>query len=235
MAADKLPLGEVRLLEGLRLHHTDAACLVVDKPDGLLSVPGRGPDKQDCAATRVQAVYADALVVHRLDMATSGLLLFARTLAAQRALSGAFERGEVSKRYVAVVQGRMTPPEARGPVQDWEGEHGWGLIDLPLMADWPRRPLQKVDMHEGRPSRTLWRLVAHEGDATRIELAPLTGRTHQLRVHLLALGHPILGDALYGPQAVQAGAPRLLLHASRLDIPHPLDGGRRVWRSEAPF
>ncbi len=222
-------------LGNLPLVHADSACLVVDKPAGLLSVPGRGPDKQDCAATRVQAACPDALVVHRLDMATSGLLLFARGLPAQRALSGAFERGEVSKRYQAVVQGRMALPEALGPVQDWEGESGWGLIDLPLIADWPRRPLQKVDAAQGRPSRTLWRILAHEGESTRVELAPLTGRSHQLRVHLLALGHPILGDTLYGSPEVQARAPRLLLHASRVDVPHPLDGKRRAWRSEVPF
>lgn len=216
------------------LVHADEYCLVVDKPAGLLSVPGRGPDKQDCAATRLQAAFPDALVVHRLDMATSGLLLFARGLAAQRALSGALERGDVRKRYQAVVRGRITPPEARGPVQDWEGEPGWGLIDLPLMADWPQRPLQKVDP-EGRASRTLWRILAHEGDATRVELAPLTGRTHQLRVHLLALGHPILGDALYGDPDSQARSPRLLLHASQLEIAHPQSGERYAWESQAPF
>ena len=235
MTGGSLPPGVVRPPFGMRLHHADAACLVVDKPAGLLSVPGRGPDKQDCAAARVQAACADALVVHRLDMATSGLLLFARGLPAQRALSSAFERGEVSKRYQAVVQGRMAPPEAHGPVQDWEGETGWGLIDLPLMADWPRRPLQKVDAAQGRPSRTLWRILGHEGESTRVELAPLTGRSHQLRVHLLALGHPILGDTLYGSPEVQARAPRLLLHASRVDFPHPVDGARRAWHSEAPF
>ena len=218
----------------IHLVHADEYCLVVDKPAGLLSVPGRGPDKQDCAATRLQAAFTDALVVHRLDMATSGLLLFARGLAAQRALSGAFERGDVRKRYQAVVRGRMTPPEARGPVQDWEGEPGWGLIDLPLMADWPQRPLQKVDP-EGRASRTLWRILAHEGDATRVELAPLTGRTHQLRVHLLALGHPILGDALYGDPDTQARSPRLLLHASQLETAHPQSGERYAWESQAPF
>jgi len=216
------------------LVYADEYCLVVDKPAGLLSVPGRGPDKQDCAATRLQAAFPDALVVHRLDMATSGLLLFARGLAAQRALSGAFERGDVRKRYQAVVRGRITPPEARGPVQDWEGEPGWGLIDLPLMADWPQRPLQKVDP-EGRASRTLWRILAHEGDATRVELAPLTGRTHQLRVHLLALGHPILGDALYGDTGVRERSPRLLLHASQLEIAHPQRGERYAWESLAPF
>ncbi len=235
MTGGSLPPGVHRPPEGLTWRHADPACLVVDKPAGLLSVPGRGPDKQDCAATRVQAACADALVVHRLDMATSGLLLFARGQAAQRAYSSAFERGEVSKRYVAVVQGRMAPPEAWGPVRDWEGRTGWGQIDLPLAADWPRRPLQKVDADQGRPSRTLWRILAQEGDATRVELAPLTGRSHQLRVHLLALGHPILGDALYGSPEVQARAPRLLLHAARLEVPHPSGVGRQAWQSEAPF
>lgn len=234
MTVNSLPPEPWTVPAGLPVLHVDADCLLVEKPSGLLSVPGRGPDKKDCAATRLQAAFPDALVVHRLDMATSGLLLFARGLAAQRALSGAFERGDVRKRYQAVVRGRMTPPEARGPVQDWEGEPGWGLIDLPLMADWPQRPLQKVDP-EGRASRTLWRILAHEGDATRVELAPLTGRTHQLRVHLLALGHPILGDALYGDPDTQARSPRLLLHASQLEFAHPQSGERCAWESQAPF
>lgn len=234
MTVNSLPPEPWTVPAGLPVLHVDADCLLVEKPSGLLSVPGRGPDKKDCAATRLQAAFPDALVVHRLDMATSGLLLFARGLAAQRALSGAFERGDVRKRYQAVVRGRMTPPEARGPVQDWEGEPGWGLIDLPLVADWPQRPLQRVDP-EGRASRTLWRILAHEGDATRVELAPLTGRTHQLRVHLLALGHPILGDALYGDPDTQARSPRLLLHASQLEFAHPQSGGRCAWESQAPF
>lgn len=221
---------------GLPLVHADAACVVVDKPAGLLSVPGRGPDKADCAAARVQAACPDARVVHRLDMATSGLLLLARGLEAQRAFSGAFERGEASKRYVAVVAGRMAPPEARGPLHDWEGEAGWGLIDLPLGADWPRRPLQQVDPVHGRPSRTLWRILGHDGGDTRLELAPLTGRSHQLRVHLLALGHPIVGDALYAPPGVASRSRRLLLHARRLEVPHPLEEGRRrAWECEPGF
>lgn len=234
MAAGSLPPEPWAALADLRLVHADADCLLVDKPAGLLSVPGRGPDKQDCAAARLQAVCPDALVVHRLDMATSGLLLFARGLTAQRALSAAFERGEVRKRYQAVVKGRMSPPERWGPTQDWEGDAGWGLIDLPLMADWPRRPLQKVDP-QGRPSRTLWRILALEDDATRLELAPLTGRSHQLRVHLLALGHPILGDTLYGGLGTGERRSRLLLHASRLEIPHPQDGQRCAWQSPPPF
>ncbi len=234
MTDASLPLDPWAGPAGLPLVHVDADCLLVVKPAGLLSVPGRGPDKQDCAAVRLQAAYPDALVVHRLDMATSGLLLFARGLAAQRALSAAFERGEVRKRYQAVVQGRMKPPEASGPTQEWEGEPGWGLIDMPLMADWPQRPLQKVDP-EGRVSRTLWRILAYESDATRVELAPLTGRTHQLRVHLLALGHPILGDALYGDPGARERSPRLLLHASQLEITHPQSGERCAWESPALF
>ncbi len=221
---------------GLPLLHADPACVVVHKPAGLLSVPGRGPGKADCAAARVQAAWPDARVVHRLDMATSGVLLLARGLDAQRAFSGAFERGEASKRYVAVVVGRMSPPEAHGPVQDWEGEPGWGLVDLPLAADWPRRPLQQVDPVHGRPSRTLWRILGREGGDTRLELAPLTGRSHQLRVHLLALGHPIVGDALYAPPEDAARSPRLLLHARRLEVPHPLEEGRRrAWECEPGF
>ncbi len=211
---------------GVPLLHLDEACVVVDKPAGLLSVPGRGPDKQDCAALRVQARVPDALVVHRLDMATSGLWLMARGLPMQRAFSRAFEQRDADKRYVAVVAGRLAAPDTAD---------GWGEIDLPLAADWPRRLLQKVDAEHGRPSRTRWRVLAHEGDNTRLELAPLTGRSHQLRVHLLALGHPILGDALYAPPEVQARSPRLLLHACRLSLPDPLGGPVRTWACEPPF
>ncbi len=206
--------------------HVDDACLALDKPSGLLCVPGRGPDKQDCLATRAQAWWPDALVVHRLDMATSGLWLMGRGLAMQRALGRAFESRRVDKRYVAVVAGRMRPPDTAD---------GWGTIDLPLAADWPNRPLQKVDHAAGRPSRTRWRILAQEGNTTRVELEPLTGRSHQLRVHLMSLGHPILGDTLYAPPAVQALAPRLLLHASALRLAHPATGEPLALESPAPF
>ncbi len=206
----------------------DAHLLVADKPAGLLSVPGRGADKQDCLATRVQALHPDALVVHRLDQATSGLLLFARGPAVQRALSAAFEQRRVHKRYEAVVAGR--PP---GP----EGADGWGTIDLPLGADWPNRPRQQVDPVHGRPSRTRWRVLGPgpRPGTTRLELEPVTGRAHQLRVHLLALGCPIVGDALYAPPAVVAAAPRLLLHARELALAHPADGTPMRWTSPPPF
>jgi tRNA pseudouridine32 synthase/23S rRNA pseudouridine746 synthase len=201
--------------------HADEAWIVVDKPAGLPAVPGRAADLQDCALARVQAAYPDALVVHRLDMATSGLLLFARGLPAQRALGAAFERREVGKRYVAVVCG--TPPADAG------------TIDLPLAADWPRRPRQRVDAERGKPALTRWRVTARDGRRARLELTPLTGRTHQLRVHLAAVGHPILGDLLYAPPEVQAQASRLLLHASGLELAHPGSGVPHRFESTAPF
>ncbi len=210
----------------LAVLHADAACIVVDKPSGLLSVPGRGLDKQDCLSRRVQAAWPDALVVHRLDMATSGVWLMARGPAMQRAFSRAFEQQAVDKRYIAVVAGRMTAPATAD---------GWGVIDLPLAPDWPRRPLQRVDLQDGRPSMTRWRILEAGADRTRLELAPRTGRSHQLRVHLQAIGHPILGDALYAPPAVQALAPRLLLHACELRVAHPASGGDLVVGCKAPF
>jgi tRNA pseudouridine32 synthase/23S rRNA pseudouridine746 synthase len=205
----------------MRLLHADDALVVIDKPAGLLAVPGRGEDKRDCAALRVQSMFADALVVHRLDMATSGLMVFGRGAAAQRALSLSFARREVEKRYVAVVAGRL---------DDDAGE-----IDLPLIVDWPMRPRQKVDFERGKPSLTRWRVLARDADTTRVELEPVTGRSHQLRVHLLAIGHPIAGDALYAPPPVLASAPRLLLHASRLTLPHPAGGRRLTFTSPSPF
>jgi len=204
----------------------DAQLLVVAKPAGLLSVPGRGEDKQDCLVSRLHADRPDALVVHRLDMATSGLMVFARDPATQAALGRAFAERRVFKRYVAVVGGR---PDT-GDIDD----EGWSVIALPLVADWPRRPLQKVDHAAGKASTTRWRALAHDPatDTTRVELEPLTGRTHQLRVHLLAIGHPILGDALYGDAA---GAPRLLLHARSLAFAHPSTGQALRFDHEAPF
>ena len=207
----------------VELLHVDAACIVALKPSGLLSVPGLGPNGQDCLAARVQAEFADALVVHRLDMSTSGLMLFARGAAAQRTLSAAFAARAVHKRYVAVVHGRLAAAQ--------------GEIDLPLMADWPNRPKQKVDPAGGKPSLTRWKVLASDvaRDATRLELEPVTGRAHQLRVHLLAIGHPILGDALYAPPEVLAQADRLLLHASALKFAHPITGEPIAIESVAPF
>ena len=189
-----------------KLVHVDATLLVADKPAGLLCVPGRGPDKADCLASRVAAHWPDARVVHRLDMATSGLVVFGRGAAMQRALSIAFADRRVHKRYVAVVAGTLA------------GEQG--EIDLPLAADWPQRPRQRVDHPAGKPSLTHWQVLQRDSAAgtTRLDLRPLTGRTHQLRLHLAAIGHPILGDALYADPIWAAAAPRLLLHASDMAI-----------------
>lgn len=207
--------------------HADPHLLVLEKPAGLLCVPGRGEDKQDCLAARAQAVHPDALVVHRLDMATSGLWLMARGADMQRQLSRAFADRQVGKRYVAVVAGRLDMPA--GAVG------GWAVIDLPLAADWPNRPRRVVDPANGKPSVTRWRVLGHEGETTRLELEPITGRSHQLRVHLLALGHPILGDALYAPPGIAAASPRLLLHASRLSLTHPATGEAMRWTSTPGF
>ncbi|MDM0074348.1 RluA family pseudouridine synthase [Variovorax sp. J2P1-59] len=205
----------------LHLIHEDPHLLVLDKPAGLLCVPGRGEDKQDCLSARAMRRWPEALVVHRLDMATSGLVLMARNPVMQRALGDAFASRQVSKRYEAIVDGLL-------PTSD-----EWSLIDAPLMADWPRRPLQKIDA-AGKPSQTRWRVKQPlpERRASHLWLEPLTGRSHQLRVHLLSIGHPILGDALYGDEDIQRRAPRLLLHATVLEFEHPADG--RLCRFESP-
>ncbi len=197
----------------VRLLYADAQLLVFHKPSGLLSVPGRGEHKRDCLSARAQRLYADALVVHRLDMATSGLLLMARGKACQAILGQAFASGEVHKRYEALVQG--------APKADPDAQDGWSLIDLPIRPDWPRRPLQMVSP-DGRPSRTRWRVMQSRSGASHLELEPLSGRAHQLRVHLQAIGHPILGDALYAPAPPRA--PRLMLHATELRLTHPASG-----------
>jgi tRNA pseudouridine32 synthase/23S rRNA pseudouridine746 synthase len=197
----------------LTVLYADDAMLVLDKPAGLLSVPGRGEDKQDCLSTRAQRLFPDALVVHRLDMATSGLMVLARGAGAQRTLNQAFASRAVTKRYIAIVDGHLPPPP-----------DSWGVIDLAIMVDWPNRPLRIIDPQIGKPSMTRWRVLSHnsQDSTTRVELEPVTGRSHQLRVHLLAIGHAILGDALYGNQRVHAMAERLLLHARSLELCHPL-------------
>ncbi len=207
----------------LRALHEDEHLLVLNKPAGLLSVPGRGDDKQDCLSARAQQRWPDALVVHRLDMATSGLILMARSPTVQRTLGDAFAARQVWKRYEAIVDGAL------------DGTH-WQTIDLPLMPDWPNRPLQKVDA-AGKPSLTRWRTLRSipHARATHVLLEPQTGRSHQLRVHMAALGHAILGDALYGDERVAAAAPRLLLHATVLQLRHPVTGVALRIESPAPF
>ena len=211
------------------MRYQDASLLVLEKPADLLSVPGRGPDKQDSLSERVRNAFPDARVVHRLDMATSGLMLMARTHEAQRCLGDMFAAGKIAKTYVALVHGN--------PVA---GADTWSMIDLPIALDWPQRPRRVIDHCIGKPSRTRWR-IAHEATpaeppgppATRLELEPLTGRSHQLRVHLLAIGHPILGDRLYG--VIPSAAPRLMLHASQLRFAHPLTLEAMQFCSTPPF
>lgn len=210
----------------------DKELIVLVKPSGLLSVPGRGPDNADCLSARVQACWPDALVVHRLDMATSGLMVMARGLEAQRRLSAAFAERRTRKRYEAVVSGRVAV--ASYP----QDESGWHTIDLPLTVDWPNRPRSIVSHSLGKPSLTRWRPAVPRlwgAGHTRLWLEPVTGRSHQLRVHLQALGHPILGDTLYAPAEAVGAAPRLLLHATCLGLPHPGTGEWREWHSAAPF
>jgi tRNA pseudouridine32 synthase/23S rRNA pseudouridine746 synthase len=202
----------------LDLVYSDDSFLVVNKPAGLLAVPGRGAGKQDCLSARLQQLFPDALIVHRLDMSTSGLMVFARGTEMQRRLSLMFQERQVEKRYVAMVAGKLEPET--------------GEVSLPIAADWPNRPLRKIDAETGKPSLTQYRTVNIDGAASRVELEPVTGRTHQLRVHMAAIGHPILGDALYGNAS---SASRLLLHATTLGLSHPLTGAALHFVSSAPF
>ena len=201
------------------LHH-DHELLLVNKPAGLLSVPGKGAHLADCLLSRVQAAFPEALLVHRLDRDTSGVMVFALSRHAQRHLGLQFERRQVRKTYIARVRGHVDQRE--------------GVVDLPLSVDWPNRPRQKVDRENGRPALTRWRVLKHEEGATRLRLMPETGRSHQLRVHMLAIGHPILGDPLYAEGPARQ-APRLMLHAESLRLRHP-DGGRGMtFRARCPF
>lgn len=208
---------------GIQVVHHDAQCVVVNKPAGLLAVPGRGPDKQDCVLHRLHQRWPEARVVHRLDMATSGLMVFALDAASHVALNRQFAEREVHKCYTAVVAGAVAGDA--------------GDIALPLLCDWPNRPRQKVDATLGKPSLTHYKVLSRDAAAgtSRLALTPITGRTHQLRVHLLALGHPIVGDALYAAPDWAQRAPRLLLHATTLVFAHPASGEALRFNDPAPF
>jgi len=207
----------------VRVHHVDESFIVAEKMAGLLCVPGRGDDKQDCLIRRVQALYPDALIVHRLDMATSGLVLLARGKPAQVNLSGQFERRLVTKTYFALVEGL---------VSDASGE-----IDLPLFPDWPNRPRQKVDFINGKQALTNYRVISRLGRAGQslLELSPITGRTHQLRIHLMSIGHPIVGDRLYSNDQIDEQHTAMCLHAGVLSFDHPRTGKRITFSSQATF
>jgi tRNA pseudouridine32 synthase / 23S rRNA pseudouridine746 synthase len=207
------------MLVSEHLHHVDDACIVAVKPAGLLAVPGRGADKADCLIARVQVQYPDASIVHRLDQATSGLMVLARSKAHESHLSRQFQQRSVTKHYIAVVDGLLAQDD--------------GDITLPLLADWPNRPRQKVDHDSGKPSHTSYRVLERDTltTTTRVLLTPHTGRSHQLRVHLLSLGHPIVGDTLYGSRP----APRLMLHATHLGFTHPQTGMMLAFDSPPEF
>jgi tRNA pseudouridine32 synthase/23S rRNA pseudouridine746 synthase len=204
----------------LTVLHVDRDILVLSKPSGLLSVPGKDPALSDCARHRAQARHPGALTVHRLDLQTSGILLMAMTPRAQSILGKQFQNRQVTKSYVARVAG--APAET-------------GRIDAPICADWQNRPRQRIDRAQGRPSVTEWTLIAREGAASRLRLIPVTGRTHQLRVHLESIGCPILGDPLYGDAESRAAAPRLQLHAETLGFRHPADGRPVTFHDPCPF
>ncbi len=194
----------------LTILHQDHQILVVDKPAGLLSVPGRGLELADCLLSRLQAAFPETLLVHRLDRDTSGVMVFALTPHAQRHLGLQFEKRRVKKTYIARVHGHLEPRS--------------GTVDLPLIVDWPNRPRQMVDHENGRAAVTDWRVVRYLDGQTLVRLFPKTGRSHQLRVHMKELGHPIMGDPFYADGPAR-DAPRLMLHAEELRLRHP-DGGR---------
>ncbi|UAW97470.1 RNA pseudouridine synthase [Halopseudomonas nanhaiensis] len=202
--------------------HHDPTFLIVDKPTLLLSVPGRAEDNKDCLITRLQENgYPEARIVHRLDWETSGLLVIARDPGAHRELSRQFHDRETEKTYVALCWGH--------PAEDA------GHIDLPLRYDPPNKPRHIVDHELGKAAQTFWRVTERYERHSRVELTPITGRSHQLRVHMLSTGHPLLGDRLYAEGAALEACPRLALHAARLGIRHPLSGERLTFDSPAPF
>jgi tRNA pseudouridine32 synthase / 23S rRNA pseudouridine746 synthase len=204
----------------LDILHEDAAIIVVNKPAGLLTVPGKLENRQDCLVTRLQAARWDALTVHRLDCDTSGVIIFARTKQAQGFLGQEFEHRRAQKTYIARLVGRLTPDS--------------GTVDLPLGSDWEYRPRQKVDHAHGRPAVTDWEVTLRTDTETRVRLTPHTGRSHQLRVHMLSLGHPILGDQIYAPETL-AEHTRLMLHAETLSLHHPSTGERVTFNAKTPF
>ncbi len=203
--------------------YDDDQLVVVNKPPGLLSVPGRGEDKQDCLWRRVQQTYPTARIVHRLDQATSGILVLALNANSHRHLSMQFQQRTTDKRYKAIVSGLLNQDEGR--------------VELPLRCDWERRPLQMVDHEQGKPATTVWRCTLRDEveNCSHVTLLPVTGRSHQLRVHMQALGHPILGDRFYAPAEDAEQHSRLHLHAEMLALDHPVSGIRLTFESPAPF
>lgn len=208
-------------MDPLRIHFIDEVIIVIEKLSGLLTVPGKAEGHQDCLESRIKQDYADARVVHRLDMDTSGLIVLARTADAHRHLGLQFEKRYVDKTYEALVWGLVEPNS--------------GAIDKPLRCDWPNRPKQMIDFELGRSAMTKFEVIERCEDRTRVKLHPLTGRSHQLRVHMLDLGHPILGDNLYAHRQAHDASSRLCLHANGLRFRHPNGGKHMTFVSECPF
>ncbi len=196
----------------------DNSLLIINKPAGLLSVEGKADDHKDCVDSRMKALYPQARIVHRLDLATSGVMVLAMSPKAQRHLGLQFERRHTAKTYLARIWGQP--------------ENDSGHIDLPLRCDWPNRPRQMVDHKQGKSAQTDWEVISRDDISARVLLKPITGRSHQLRVHMLAIGHPILGDQLYAHDEAFAATDRLQLHAASLTLHHP-EGGERM-TFEAP-
>ena len=209
----------------LDIIYKDDDLVVINKGSGLLSVPGRLPEHQDCLQNRVSRVLPKATIVHRLDMATSGIILMALNKPAHVNVSRQFEKRLTKKSYIARVYGEVKESN--------------GSIDLPLICDWPNRPKQKVDYDQGKKALTYWRVISideRQGElSTLLELTPITGRSHQLRVHMLAIGHPILGDRLYAHDKALSVSQRLQLHAQLLEITHPVNSESRVFTAPCPF
>ncbi|RDE24287.1 RluA family pseudouridine synthase [Motiliproteus coralliicola] len=201
--------------------YQDDSLVIAVKPADLLSVPGRGPENQDCLLHRLQSEFPTARIVHRLDCATSGVMVLALDADSHRELSRQFHDRETRKRYIAVVDGTLKQHQGR--------------VELPLRCDWPNRPKQMVDHDQGKPALTEYRLLDQADDRSRVELIPITGRSHQLRVHMQALGHPILGDRFYATPSALAKADRLNLHAEQLGIRHPVSGERMEFTAPCPF
>lgn len=205
----------------LAIVHADDDILVLDKPSGLLTVPGKTPDLADCLERRARAQFPGALVVHRLDKDTSGLIVLGLNPVVHSQLSLQFEERRTKKTYEALVWGTMALPSGR--------------VDAPLTSDWPNRPMQKIDHKEGRKAVTDWELIETDGVTSRVRLSPITGRTHQLRVHMASLGHPVIGDNLYAPDIARMASDRLCLHSKALILTHPATARRMAFSSNCPF
>ncbi len=205
----------------LKVMHQDDHILVLSKPSGLLTVPGKPAAHADCLEARVHERFPTATIVHRLDMDTSGVIVMAMTRHAHRHLGLQFEKRQTEKTYTARVWGEMTEDA--------------GTIKAPIITDWPNRPKQMIDFDNGRPAETRWQVLSHETGTTRVELHPLTGRSHQLRLHMESLGHPILGDNIYAPDAAFKAADRLQLHSTSLSLHHPDGGARMTFNDPCPF